>query len=68
MEKVRAQLPEELWSRVASCLEKPGELVLFAESAAWAARLKLALAEQPPRPDGRRISVRIQPQDTRRRN
>jgi len=42
---VRAALPAQLQARMVTCLLKPAEIVLFAESAAWAARLRVAAAE-----------------------
>ncbi|MEP7312107.1 MAG: hypothetical protein ABI859_05970 [Pseudomonadota bacterium] len=61
-----AQLPEPLRQQVVDVILKPGELVVFTESAAWAARLKLALAETPPQlpPElqaADRITVRLMP-------
>lgn len=61
LELARQALPLELRPHLVGCLEKPGELVLFAPSAAWAGRLKLALGDAPPRTDGRRVTVRILP-------
>ncbi len=42
---VRAGLPAELQAHLVTCLLKPAEIVLFAESAAWAARLRVAAAQ-----------------------
>ena len=42
---VRAGLPAELQAHLVTCLLKPAEIVLFAESAAWAARLRVAAGE-----------------------
>jgi hypothetical protein len=42
---VRAGLPLDLQARMVTCLLKPAEIVLFAESAAWAARLRVAAVE-----------------------
>jgi hypothetical protein len=42
---IRAGLPEELRPHLVTCLLKPAEIVLFAESAAWAARLRVAAVE-----------------------
>jgi hypothetical protein len=42
---VRAGLPAQLQAHLVTCLLRPGEIVLFAESAAWAARLRVAAAE-----------------------
>jgi hypothetical protein len=48
-------------------LGKEGELVVFTESAAWAARLKLWLGEQDPTPQGRQVTVRIRQQHRNKR-
>lgn len=45
IEVIRAGLPEALRERLVTCLLKPEEIVLFAESAAWAARLRVAAVE-----------------------
>lgn len=42
---VRAGLPAELRAHLVTCLVKPAEIVLFAESAAWATRLRVAAVE-----------------------
>lgn len=65
-ERFAAQLPEPLRVQVMNVILKPGELVVFTESAAWAARLKLAIAEAPPslQPElqaADRITVRVMP-------
>lgn len=65
-------LPEALHAHVAAVIAKPGEVVVFADAAPWAARLKLILAESPPdlSPDaspGSRITVRVMPTGTLRR-
>ena len=43
-------------------VEKEGELVVFADAAAWAARLKLWLGEQDTGARARRVTVRIRQQ------
>jgi hypothetical protein len=60
LETIRTGLPETLRMHVRQVLEKRDELVILADSAAWAARLRLALAEQPPQPP-RRITVKVAP-------
>jgi hypothetical protein len=68
-----AALPESLQPHVAAVIAKPGgEVVVFADAAAWAARLKLALAEAPPDlspevPPGAAFTVRVMPTGTLRR-
>ena len=64
--KLLSQLPPGLAEHVASVIAKPGEVVVFADSAAWAARLKLSLAEQrpdlkPQAKDSDRITVKVMP-------
>jgi hypothetical protein len=55
------RLPEALRGHVIQVLEKGEELVILTDSAAWAARLKLALAENPDPADNRRTSVKVVP-------
>ena len=67
-----AQLHEDLRPHVAAVIAKPGELVVFTDAAAWAARLKIALAESPPDlapdvPVGSRVTVRVMPTGAFRR-
>ncbi len=55
-----------LRTRVRSVTERAGTLTVFAESAAWSARLKFALAELTPaltseRPQVKSIEVRVMP-------
>lgn len=45
IEMVRAHLPNELREHVMNCLIRPGEVVLFADTAAWATRLRMAACE-----------------------
>jgi hypothetical protein len=68
---VRAHLPNELRAHVVNCLIRPDEVVLFADTAAWATRVRLAACEaaaagafiQLPGITARaRITVRITPQ------
>jgi hypothetical protein len=59
--QVRQLLPEELRVHLVEVLEKPGELVLFTDSAAWAGRLKLAASDLAEFAAGRRQVVRMMP-------
>ena len=59
LERLRAALPEELRPHLRSVLEKPDGLVLFAGSAVWAGRLKLALPELAGVAGGRDLRVRL---------
>jgi hypothetical protein len=60
LEAVRAILPEALRMHVRQAVDKGDELVILADSAAWAARLRLALAERPLQPP-RRTTVKVAP-------
>ena len=44
-EWLAAHLPEHLATRLSGIVEREGTLVLFAESAAWCARLRYAVQE-----------------------
>jgi hypothetical protein len=44
-ERLCKSLPAELRSHIFEVILRPGEMVVFTESAAWAGRLRLALAE-----------------------
>jgi transposase len=59
-------LPPGLAPRLSGVVERAGTLVIFAESAAWSARLKYALQELEPairlsQPDIQQVSVRVMP-------
>jgi hypothetical protein len=59
----------ELASHIVNALPKNGQLVVFADSAAWGTRLRYALAAMQPDIAGRdatisRLSVRVQRQST----
>lgn len=59
--RLRAALPDELRMHLLQVLEKERELVLFADSAVWAGRLRLALPDLEPLAGDRRLTVRLQP-------
>lgn len=61
IESIRSQLPGALCEHVVGVVEKADELVILADSAAWAARLRLVLVELPGLAAGRRTSVRLVP-------
>src|SRR5689334_24291580 len=42
---VRAHLPQELRAHVVNCLSRTDEVVLFADAAAWATRIRLAAGD-----------------------
>lgn len=63
---VVAELPAPLGEHVTQALERDGNLTVFTESSAWAARLMLALAERrealvPRLSRAARITVRVIP-------
>jgi hypothetical protein len=59
--EVRRLLPEELRPHLVEVFEKPGELVLFTDSAVWAGRLRLAASAVAVFAAGRRQVVRLMP-------
>ena len=61
IQRLCGALPDLLRAHLVGCVEKAEEVVLLVDSAAWAARLKLLLADAPPIGDTRRITVRIMP-------
>ena len=59
-------LPVELRPRISGVTERDGTLVIFAENAAWSARLRYAVVELEPdiraaNPELNRIQVRVLP-------
>jgi hypothetical protein len=61
LEKALLRVPEFLRPHVVGAVDKPEELVIFMESAAWAARLKLALAGDINPAGGARTIVKVAP-------
>ena len=59
-----AGLPEALGKHVIRVVDKGQELVILTDSAAWAARLKLAIAGDPALTANRRTSVKVAPPGT----
>jgi hypothetical protein len=60
IEQVRLQLPVALRPHLINCMQKADELVVYADAAVWAARMKLALAEGAVAVAGkRRVTVRV---------
>jgi|SRR5579872_1277457 len=60
------QLPGELYPRISGVVERDGQLVIFAESAAWSARLRYAVVELEAairafEPQIQQIRVRVLP-------
>jgi hypothetical protein len=65
-EWLSGKLPPELARRIAGASEQDGQLVVFAESAAWCARLRYALREldaqlRAASPGLGEVRVRVQP-------
>jgi hypothetical protein len=64
-ERLCSWLPAAAAAEVRDVLEKPGQVVVFTESAAWAARLKVAFVDVPAAllgdGDSRKIIVRVMP-------
>ncbi|MEA3180864.1 MAG: hypothetical protein QOI59_4387 [Gammaproteobacteria bacterium] len=59
-------LPSELTQRLSGVVERDDTLVIFAESAAWSARLRYVMQELQPqikqaRPTIQQVSVRVMP-------
>jgi Dna[CI] antecedent, DciA len=76
LKRVQESVPAELRSHIFEVILRPGELVVFTESAAWAGRLRLALAEVregalqaalPELSDHPKLTLRVQPQGGFRR-
>jgi hypothetical protein len=60
------QLPADLTSRLSGVVERADTLVIFTESAAWAARLRYLMQDFEPRikqaqPTIQHVSVRVRP-------
>ncbi|HEV7716218.1 MAG TPA: hypothetical protein VGO53_11515 [Steroidobacteraceae bacterium] len=65
-EWLRAKLPAALDMHVTGAVERDDSLVIFAESAAWSARLRFAVAEfeteiRREKPAIRSVNVRVMP-------
>ena len=63
---LRGHIPAELHARISGVAEREGTLVIFAESAAWSARLRYAVLEleseiRAAQPTLGRIAVRVRP-------
>jgi predicted nucleic acid-binding Zn ribbon protein len=61
-----SKLPAELGTRMTGVVERDGNLVIFAESAAWSARLRFAIAEldaeiRSENPAIRGVAVKVLP-------
>ncbi|HUO18262.1 MAG TPA: DciA family protein [Steroidobacteraceae bacterium] len=63
-----SHLPQEVRARVTGVVEREGTLVIFAESAAWSARLRFAAQELEAQilaaaPGLKEVRVRVRPRD-----
>ncbi len=68
---LEAHLPPGLPARITGITERDGNLVVFADSPAWSARLRYALQELAARiretqPDIKEVSVRVMPRPRKR--
>lgn len=67
---LEAHLPPELPSRITGMTERDGNLVVFADSPAWSARLRYALEELTPeirraQPGIKEVAVRVMPRPSK---
>jgi hypothetical protein len=65
-----ARLPPELPPRITGITERDGNLVIFAESPAWSARLRYALQDlaaqvRETQPDIKEVTVRVMPRQAK---
>lgn len=60
LDAIRRALPDALATHVRQAFEKGDELVILADSAAWAARVRLALTEHPD-VSPKRLKVKVAP-------
>jgi hypothetical protein len=76
LERLQESVPAELRLHIIEVILRPGELVVFTESAAWAGRLRLALAEVreetlkstlPELAEHPKLTLRVQPRGGFRR-
>lgn len=59
LRRVQAALPPEQRAHLVEVLEKEGVLLLFVDTAAWAARVRLSLPELAAAVEGRQVEVRL---------
>jgi hypothetical protein len=67
---LETHLPPELPAQITGITERDGNLVVFADSPAWSARLRYALQELDARirqvqPDIREVTVKVMPRPTK---
>ena len=67
---LEARLPPELPPRITGITERDGNLVVFADSPAWSARLRYALQEltakiRETQPDIKEVTVRVLPRPSK---
>ena len=57
-EWLKNKLPQDIETRVTGVVEREGTLTFFAESAAWSARLRFAIADLEPQIRERNAEIR----------
>jgi hypothetical protein len=67
---LEARLPPDLPSRITGITERDGNLVVFADSPAWSARLRYAVQEltaqiRQTQPDIKEVTVRVLPRSAK---
>jgi hypothetical protein len=76
LKRLQESVPAELRSHIFEVILHPGEMVVFTESAVWAGRLRLAIAEArngplhatlPELADHPKLTLRVQPREGFRR-
>jgi hypothetical protein len=76
LKRLQESVPAELRSHIFEVILHPGEMVVFTESAVWAGRLRLAIAEARNNPlhatlpelaDHPKLTLRVQPREGFRR-
>jgi hypothetical protein len=66
-DRLRQLIPRELDAHVVELLVKDEGSVLFMDSAAWAARLRLWLAEHPGSGGTKPVTVRLKPRNSNKK-
>lgn len=59
LDQLRRQLPAQIAPHLVDAIQKRDELVCFVDSAVWAGRVRLAVAELPGFTGGRRLTLRV---------
>jgi len=66
LSRLQAALPAEQRPHLVEVLEKEGALLLFVDTAAWAARVRLSLPDLAAAMEGRQLEVRLATQKRQR--